>query len=350
MVVRGRAPYRISLGGGGTDLPTYSEVHGGATLVSTIDQWVHGTLVPRDDATARVYSADYDVTAEYRLDQPIADQNSHLRLLTAILDRLAPARGFDLYLESDAPVGTGLGASGALSALVVALVDNYLGLHSSKHHLAETAFEISRSIQGIKVGRQDEYSAAFGGFNFMEFGTGPATVVPLRLEPWIAGEFEYHALLCYTRKQRLPDFAVNEHIETFQQGRPETVVALARLKELAYECRDNLLRGDIPAVAANLHEGGLMKQQMNPHAIPATIVELYESSRAAGVLGGKLLGSGGGGYLLLLCDFGRKAEAIAALEAGGGAPVPVHLVDHGVLTWRIPKSNLPQSAWSGRLG
>lgn len=341
MVVRGRAPYRVSLAGGGTDLPAYSEVHGGATLVTTIDKWVNGTLLPRDDTTARVYSADYDILAEYDLDQPIADQNSHLQLLTAILERLAPDRGFDLYLESDAPVGTGLGASGALSALVVALVDNYLGLHSTKHYLAETAFEISRSIQGVKVGRQDEYSAVFGGCNFMEFGLGPATVVPLRLEPWITGELEYHALLCYTRKQRLPDFAVNEHIDTFLKGRTETVEALGRLKELAYECRDNLLRGDIPAVARNLHEGGLMKQQMNPHAIPESVLSLYETGRKAGVLGGKLLGSGGGGYLFLLCDFGCKAEVIAALQAGGGEPVAMRLEPHGVMTWRIPRSNLP---------
>jgi D-glycero-alpha-D-manno-heptose-7-phosphate kinase len=182
----------------------------------------------------------------------------------------------------------------------------------------------------------------FGGFNFMEFGAGPARVMPLRLEPWIVGELEYHALLCYTRKQRLSDFAVNEHIETFQQGRAETLAALARLRELAYECRDHLLRGDIPAVARNLHEGGLMKQQMNPHAIPEAVVELYEAARQAGVLGGKLLGSGGGGYLFLLCDFGRKAEVAEALAALGAEPVPVHLVGHGVHTWRTPRGNLPE--------
>ena len=341
MVIRGRAPLRISLAGGGTDLPAYSEAHGGATLVTTIDKWVHGTLMPREDNLVRVYSADYEVLAEYDLDQPIADQESQLELFTAILNRLAPDRGFDLFVESDAPVGTGLGASGALAALVVALVDNYLGFRSTRYHMAETAFEISRSIQGITVGRQDEYAAIFGGFNFMEFGAGPATVIPLRLEPWIVGELEYHALLCYTRKQRLPQFAVNEHIETFQQGRTETVEALARLKALAYECRDHLLHGDIPAVARNLHEAGEMKRQMNPQAIPEAVLELYEAAREAGALGGKLLGSGGGGYLFLLCDFFSKGAVIEALTAGGGEPVPVHLEQHGALTWRLPKSSLP---------
>ena len=342
MVIRGQAPLRISFAGGGTDLPAYSEPHGGATISTTIDKWIYGTLIPSDGNLVRVYSVDYDVLVEYDLDQPIADQETHLELFSAILERLAPERGFDLYIESDAPVGTGLGSSGALTALVVALVDDYLALRSSSYDLAETAFEISRSIQGINVGRQDEYAAVFGGVNFMEFAKGRPNVIPLRLAPWIVGELEYHAVLCYTQKRRLPEFAVNEHIQRLLAGRDDTARALARQRELAYEVRDHLLQGDIPAVADKLHQAGLAKQQMNPNAVPDVVLNLYEAARQAGARGGKLLGAGGGGYLFLLCGFGCKGAVIEALESAGGQVVPVHLEQHGVLTWRVPDVNFPK--------
>jgi len=333
--LRGRAPYRVSFGGGGSDLPVVSDRLGGAVLNTTIAFYVHATLLPRDDQRVRICSVDYDIVAHYDLSAPLLDQPSQLRLFDAVLQRLAPDQGFDLFVESDAPVGSGLGASGALAVLTTALLARHTGRTMSPYEIAEAAFEANRELLGERVGRQDEYASAFGGVNFMEFRPEGAIVLPLRLRPELLYEIEHRFLLCHTPAERSPDDPVNEQVRLFGEGRAETVQAMAALRDLAYEMRDHLCREDLPAFAHDLVRAGELKVATNPAAVVPQVDAMLQAALDAGALGGKLLGAGGGGYLLVVCGAGHKGAVAAALEALGGDAVPFLLDAEGVVTWQV---------------
>lgn len=335
LALRGRAPYRVSFGGGGTDLPVVAQSQGGAVLNTTIANYVHATLLPRGDRQARVCSLDYDIIADYDLTEPLFTQQTQLSLFDAIIRRLAPAHGFDLFVESDAPVGSGLGASGALAVLTTALLVRHLNRALTQYEIAETAFQANRELLGERVGRQDEYAAAFGGVNFMEFSATGATVLPLRLSRELICEIEHRFLLCNTPVDRLPDDPVNEQVRLHQEGRKETVEAMGALRDLAYEMRDHLCREDLVTFAADLVRAGDLKKATNPAAQVQYIDEMLDAATEAGAIGGKLLGAGGGGYLLVVCGPGCKGQVADKLKAMGGQVVPFLLDREGVLTWQV---------------
>lgn len=333
--LRGRAPYRVSFGGGGTDLPVVADAQGGAVLNTTIAFYVHATLLPRADRQARVFSVDYDIIADYDLSAPILDQQSQLRLFDAVISRFAPDQGFDLFVESDAPVGSGLGASGALAVLTTALLARHTGRTMSPYEIAETAFGANRELLGERVGRQDEYAAAFGGINFMEFTRDGVTVMPLRLRRELHFEIEHRFLLCHTPAERSPQDPVNEQVRLFGEGRAETVEAMAALRDLAYTMRDHLCREDLGAFARDLVRAGELKAATNPAAVVPQVQAMLQAAIAAGALGGKLLGAGGGGYLLVVCGTGQKDAVADALAELGGEAVPFLLDGDGVVTWQV---------------
>lgn len=333
--LRGRAPYRVSFGGGGTDLPAVADSQGGAVLNTTIATYVHATLLPRDDQQARICSLDYDIIADYDLREPLFAHQTQLKLFDAIIRRLAPSHGFDLLVESDAPVGSGLGASGALAVLVTALLARHMNRHMTQYEIAETAFLANRQLQGERVGRQDEYAAAFGGVNFMEFTRAGTTVMPLRPSHELICEIEHRFLLCHTPVQRSPQDPVNEQVRLHLEGRRETVEAMEALRDLAYEMRDHLCREDLVTFAQDLVRAGQLKQQTNPAAEVPYVDQMLQAAVAAGAHGGKLLGAGGGGYLLVVCGPGRKGQVADALKELGGQSAPFLLDQDGVCTWQV---------------
>lgn len=331
--LRGRAPYRVSFGGGGSDLPVVSDRQNGAVLNTTIAFYVHATLLPRTDQKVRICSVDYDIIAHYDLSAPLLDQQSQLRLFDAVLQRFAPDQGFDLFVESDAPVGSGLGASGALAVLATALLARHAGRALSPYEIAEAGFQANRELLGERVGRQDEYASAFGGLNFMEFGPDRVTVMPLRLRPELLWEIEHRFLLCHTPAERSPHDPVNEQVRLFGEGRVETVQAMADLRDLAYEMRDHLCREDLQAFAQDLVRAGELKVATNPAAVVPQVEDMLQAALEAGALGGKLLGAGGGGYLLVVCGAGQKGRVSEVLKSLQGDVVPFLLDSDGVTIW-----------------
>lgn len=335
VALRGRAPYRVSFGGGGTDLPVVADSQGGAVLNTTIANYVHATLLPRDDHQARICSLDYDIIADYDLSEPLFTQQTQLKLFDAVIRRLGPSHGFDLFVESDAPVGSGLGASGALAVLATGLLARHMNKPMSQYEIAEMAFQANRELLGERVGRQDEYAAAFGGMNFMEFNREGTTVMPLRLGRELICEIEHRFLLCHTPVERSPEDPVNEQVRLHQEGRRETVEAMEALRDLAYDMRDHLCREDLVAFAQDLVRAGDLKKQTNPAAQVQYVDGMLDAAVEAGAHGGKLLGAGGGGYLLVVCGPGCKGQVAEALKGLGGQVVPFLLDQDGVLTWQV---------------
>jgi D-glycero-alpha-D-manno-heptose-7-phosphate kinase len=336
-VLRARAPLRVSFSGGGTDMPFYYTEHGGAVLASTINRYTTVTLAPGSDHGAvSLASLDYDLTVKYRLDEKPA-YDGVLDLAKAAIRRLVPADfhgGFDVYVQSDAPAGSGLGGSSSLTLALIGTLAELTGAALDHYQLAELAYEVERVDLGMKGGKQDQYGIAFGGFNFIEFAREEIVVHPLRIPPELLRDIECHLLLCYTGRTRLSAGLISRQEELVREKRPETLAGLARLRTLCYEMRNALLRGRLGDFAELLNEEWRQKVAANPHVTTPAIDEMLAVARQNGALGGKLLGAGAGGYLLLFCEVNRKRKVYQALEQLGGQFMNFSFVKDGLSVWR----------------
>jgi D-glycero-alpha-D-manno-heptose-7-phosphate kinase len=299
--VHATSPLRISFVGGGTDFPHYYEEHGGAVLSATIDHAVRVSIRPRPDRQVTVRSLDLGHLVEYHLDEG-PEYDGVMDLAKAAIERIGVAGGVDVDIRSDAPPGSGLGGS---SSLVVALAAGLAALarmRLSADELARLAFSIEREDVGIRGGFQDQYAAAYGGCNLIEFGREAVRVLPLVLGPAIVERLESNLLLCYTGTVRRNVGIIDRQIALWREGREETRMGLKELHELAYVMRDLLEVGDVARLGAMLRDAFESKLRMNPSITEGTPVErLLQVAREAGAFGGKMCGAGGGGYLLLAC-------------------------------------------------
>jgi D-glycero-alpha-D-manno-heptose-7-phosphate kinase len=339
VIVRVKSPLRVSFCGGGTDVSPYLEEHGGVVLSATINKYAYASLSEQPDDTVSMQSLDYDVSAKYGVDE-VFRTDGELALVRAVLRRFGLDRGVDIFLHSDAPPGSGLGSSSSMCVAMVALLKKYLGVNLGKYQMAELAYEIERKDIGIQGGKQDQYAAAFGGFNLIEFGAEQTVVNPLRLEDYVRKELQYHLVLCFTGRTRASDGLIEYQTDRVKRAENGAVEALHELKRLTLEMKDCLVRGELDRFGRLLHDAFAAKQQMNPRAVPADILRLYETGRAHGALGGKILGAGGGGYLLFYCDFRLKHRVSRALEEAGGKVVDFEFVDEGAQSWFMHRDDV----------
>jgi D-glycero-alpha-D-manno-heptose-7-phosphate kinase len=338
--VRATAPLRISFVGGGTDFPHYYERHGGAVVSATIDHCAHVDVTVRDDLQVTIRSLDLGHLVEYPLEEgPVYD--GLMDLPKAAIDRIGTPAGIDVDIASDAPPGSGLGGS---SALVTACVGALAALDDrpmSRTDVAHVAYAIEREDLGIAGGWQDQYAAAFGGFNLLEFGADGVRVSPLALDETAIAELRSHLLLCYTGHVRTDLGLIDTQIRMYAEGREETIVGMKQLHEMAYEMRDAIEAVDVQALGGLLREAYESKKRMNPRIAEGTPIEaLLEVARSAGAAGGKICGAGGGGYLLLACEPSRRSAVGEAMRANGGRITDFAFRAHGVqavtahATWR----------------
>jgi D-glycero-alpha-D-manno-heptose-7-phosphate kinase len=336
MIVRSRAPLRISFAGGGTDVPPYPQERGGAVLSVTINKYAYASLVPTDEDAITVQSLDYDVVAKYHTAEDLA-YNGELDLVKATIRRLAVGKhGLRLFLHSDAPPGSGLGSSSTLVVALVGLFRHWLRQPLTDYQIAELAYQIERVDLGIKGGMQDQYAATFGGVNFIEFYDKAVIVNPLRVSPDRLNELEYCLLLCYTGRSRLSAHIVERQTESYIQKKEAVVRALDAQKEMAIQMKNALLQGRLDDFGDLLHQAWQTKKQLDPAITTPQIDEMYAAARQQGAIGGKILGAGGGGYLLLYCPFDRKHMVAATLERLGGQVVDFGFDWRGLQTWERP--------------
>jgi D-glycero-alpha-D-manno-heptose-7-phosphate kinase len=255
---------------------------------------------------------------QYHLeDGPVYD--GVMDLPKAAIERIGVHRGVDVDIRSDAPPGSGLGGSSALVTAVVGALAAFGGRTLSPDDIARVSYAIEREDLGISGGWQDQYAAAFGGFNLIEFSVSGVTVTPVRVEPEVLATLQANLLLCYSGRVRRNVGLIDTQIRLLREGREETIQGMKQLREMAYEMRDAVEAGELDALGRLLHEAHESKKRMNPHIAEGTPIErLFEGAREAGALGGKICGAGGGGYLLLYCRPPQQQAVRAALEAMGG--------------------------------
>jgi D-glycero-alpha-D-manno-heptose-7-phosphate kinase len=339
-IIRAKAPLRISFGGGGTDVSPYPEERGGAVLSATIDKYAYCSLETRDDDLVNVTSLDYDLMAKYSLTDRI-EYDGKLDLVKAAIKVMGIKNGVHLFLHSDMPPGSGLGASSTMTVALVGTLGHWLKIPPSEYDIAELAYRIEREEAGIKGGRQDQYAASFGGFNFIEFHADKTIVNPLRIKQEIINELEYRLLLCYTGKTRLSAGIIDDQVGGYIERKQDVVRALDETKALAFAMKNALLLGQIDEFGLLLDQAWQCKKRFSGKITDPGIEQLYDAARQNGVLGGKLLGAGGGGYFLLLCEFDKWHIVAKRLEELGGKVTRFAYEFNGLQTWKVMTADSP---------
>jgi D-glycero-alpha-D-manno-heptose-7-phosphate kinase len=334
--IRARAPLRLSFCGGGTDVSPYPEEHGGMVLSATINQYAHVSLRPRRDSRWTVSSLDYGTLVRYEHTRRMR-LDGNLDLIKAAVRALKVRRGADLWTRSDAPPGSGLGSSSTLCVALIGVLAEWLGRSLTGYEMAELAYRVERQDLGLAGGRQDQYAAAFGGFNFIEFGRDATVVNPLLIRPQVVLELEARLLLCYLGQTRASANLIEKQVENYRRGRRATVQALHRLKRQTIEMKKALLLGHLDAVGELLHEAWEDKKQLEAGISSPHIDRVYQLARKEGAIGGKMPGAGGGGYFLFLTRWDRRHRVAAALAKRGGQVVPFQFEPRGLTAWSAPR-------------
>jgi len=317
-VVRARAPLRVSFAGGGTDVAQYFRNYGGTVLSTTINKYCYGTIVKRKDSKINITSFDFDQKTSFK-DIKEVSYDGKLNLIKAVIKIMQPDFGFDIYTYSDVPPESGLGASAAIAAVVAGLLNYFREEKLDDYQLAEIAYRAEREEMKIKGGWQDQYATIFGGFNFMEFNKeGDVVIHPLRIRKDILYELDNSLILCYTGKT-LSSARIHE-VQTASVLRKEedVIKALKRLNEITIRVKSSLLRGKMKEFGKLLHEAWENKKRLSPKISDPKINNLYTAGLNNGALGGKLLGAGGGGYLIFFCPPMKRHDVKKALEKAGG--------------------------------
>jgi D-glycero-alpha-D-manno-heptose-7-phosphate kinase len=247
-------------------------------------------------------------------------------------------RGFDLFLRTDAPPGSGLGSSSSLMVTLVGLLKDFKSLPLTDYEIAELAYVIERRDAGIEGGMQDQYAATFGGCNFIEFLGDKVIVNPLRLSRDIVNELEHNLLLCFTGRTHISGRIIEDQTARYQRGEAASLEGLRRQKSLASEMKNLLLQHRLFEFGEALHEAWEYKKKMSPEISNPEIDELYAAARKAGAIGGKLSGAGGGGFMMLYCSFERKHEVAEMLKKMGCAISDFSFDFHGLQTWRVAEA------------
>lgn len=340
MIIRSRAPLRLGLGGGGTDVSPYSDTYGGLVLNATIDKYAYATIEPRKDGRVAFVAADRGVRGEYSPDALDEDDQLalHKGVYRRILRQFNGGRPLALTVTttSDVPPGSGLGSS---STLVVAMVKAFvelLNLPLGEYEVAHLAFEIERLDVGLNGGKQDQYAATFGGFNFIEFGANDKVVVnPLRVKNWIISELESSLLLYYTGVSRESAAIIDEQSARVKSGKSDSIDAMHELKADAVHMKEALLKGEVREFANHLGRSWEVKKRMADRISNALIDKLVTTALGAGAYSGKVSGAGGGGFVMFMVNPTQRSGVMNALAEFPGEFMGCHFVKHGTEGWRV---------------
>jgi len=338
LIIRARAPLRISFAGGGTDVWPYFQYKTGAVLSATINRYAFATLEQREDSVVNINSIDYDLSMTFDLDDPLI-MDGQLDLAKGVVQHFRRAGalscGADIYLHNDAPPGSGLGSSSAMTVALIQALSEYVRVPMGPYEVADLAYQIERVEVGIKGGRQDQFACTFGGINFIEFMADATVVNPLRIKPEFIAELEYSLLFAYVGGAHFSSHIIERQMQGLSSGRPQTVQAFDRLRELAYEGKKALLLGRLSVFGETLDAAWQFKRQLADEISNPRIDEIYDLAKKAGALGGKLSGAGGGGFMFFFCDPRRRFPVQDALLKMGAEVVGFSFTSEGVRSWTV---------------
>jgi D-glycero-alpha-D-manno-heptose-7-phosphate kinase len=337
-----RAPLRVSLAGGGTDLPAYYEQHGGAVLSTTIDKYFYVFLSPSDGHHVQVTSSDYRTFYRKRLDEPSL-WDGVLNLPKAVIDHFGTRTGLSVFLASQAPPGTGLGSSSAVAVALIKAMSVLSGEKLSPHQIAELACVIEIDQLGMPIGKQDQYAAAFGGLNFFRFTQDGVEAERIDPGPEVMAALDRRLMLFFTGMWHDSGEILKEQSNNSHSA---AVESLDQIKAIATAMRDDLCRGDLSRIGGRLHESWLAKRGLATGITLPQIDRWYNLARSAGASGGKIAGAGGGGFLLLYCEPEYQERVTEVLGEEGLVQMDFSFESGGALVIMNNLVGEPLPAWS----
>jgi D-glycero-alpha-D-manno-heptose-7-phosphate kinase len=322
---------RVSFAGGGTDVSPYPETRGGAVLSVAVNRFCHASLTPRTDSLLSIKSLDYGHSLTIPAGHIGEYGGGPLAFLVAALRAAGDLEGgLDLVVASEAAPRSGLGASSAMTVAVLGAIRAWKERRWTDGDIAELAYRAERLDAGQSGGRQDQYAAAFGGFNYFEFLGDRTLVNPVNLHPEVAGQLQANLLLCFTGKPHPEEDLIQKQVSSFRAGDPSVLRSLDGLKGLAAAMRHALTQGDLDDFAKLLDLGWEFKKSLADGITDGTIDEMYQAAMNAGAQGGKLLGSGGGGHLLLFCPPEKRGQVLERIVDLGATEVSFSFCHAGV--------------------
>ena len=323
MIIRSKAPLRLGLAGGGTDVSPYSDLYGGSILNATINLYAYATIIPHNNNKIEINAI--DLKHRIKLDSTVQlSYDGNLDLIKATYNRIVKEYNtgplsFELSTYVDAPPGSGLGSSSTLVVAIIGSFVEWLKLPLGEYDIAKLAYSIEREDLGLDGGKQDQYSATFGGFNFMEFGKKDKVIVnPLRIKADYLYELELNLLLYYTGTSRLSHEIINSQQKNVQDKKEASIAAMHKLKEQSILMKEALLMGDLLSMGEILDFGWYYKKQMAKEITNSLIDEIYDEAKKAGATGGKISGAGGGGYIIFFCPNNCAYKVKDSLNRFGG--------------------------------
>lgn len=345
LLVRSRSPLRLGLAGGGTDMESFYNQHGGCVLNATIDLYACCTIMPRNDGKIKFVADDLE-------EEFICDVTNHieptgkLKLHKAIYNRIIkdynkgkPIGAFKMTTYCDSPPGSGLGSSSTLVVSIIKAYSELLSLPLGDYDIAHLSYQIERKDLAMKGGKQDQYAATFGGVNFMEFYENDRTIInPLKVRRWILSELEQSLILFYTGVSRDSGLIIEEQDKNINSNSLVTITSMLAIKNEALEMKEALLKGNIKALADSMNRGWQAKKNAARKISNNNIDRIYDMVMNAGAMAGKISGAGGGGFLMFLVPPSKRMKILRLLEQEKvGRTMPCHFVDEGTQSWKIFK-------------
>lgn len=327
---RSRAPLRLGLAGGGTDVEPYASQKGGVVFNATINKYAYCTITPTEDSKMSVTSVDYG-KCEAALDRGPLHLDGNMNLIKAVTNHFGIKNGFRMFLQSEAPPGSGLGGSSTVMVAVIAAVAEWLNLNMTSHEVAHLAYKLEREDIGLTGGKQDQYAAVFGGFNLMKFKSDGVDVNRMKIKDDTINELQYRSVLCYTGTTRESADIIESQVRSFKKGSNEE--ALDSTKRIALDMARAMERGDIQSTGELLDEGWREKKMFSEKITNPMLDNLYNVAKEHGAIGGKVSGAGGGGFMYFICDYENKYNVSKELAKRGAKVTDFMFESEGVRSW-----------------
>ena len=347
-IIRARAPLRIGIAGGGTDVEPYASEHGGLVFNTTIDRYAYCTLIPNDTDEMTVVSPNYG-TFSQKLELPLKYEGDAEDLIRAAVNHFGVTEGFKVFVRSDVPPGSGLGGSSTLMVAIVKAFSEWKKVKLNKYEMAALAFHLEREEIGLGGGKQDQYAAAFGGFNMMYFTAEGVDVRPLKIKDSIIKELQERCILCYTGKARESASIIEEQVKDLKKDSSKED-AYEESKRLAVSIGRALKLKDVDGAAALLNLAWEQKKKFTSKISNPLIDELYRTAMDNGALGGKVSGAGGGGFMFFICAPGKRDRVCKKLTAKGGEIMEFSFDPKGARTGKLDvgeyTSKVIRTIWS----
>jgi D-glycero-alpha-D-manno-heptose-7-phosphate kinase len=340
MIYRSKAPLRIGLAGGGTDVSPYSDMYGGAILNATISLAANASIELLNTDEIIVEALDRNEQQCFALSNSLPI-NGHLDLLKGVYNRIQKdfpfdPKGFRLSTYVDAPAGSGLGTSSTLVVAILGAFVEMLKLPLGDYDIAHLAFQIEREDLQLAGGKQDQYAATFGGVNFMEFYANDKVIVnPLRIRPEYMHELGNNLVLYFTASSRESAAIIKEQVKNVNEKNEKSIDAMHQLKEQSKMMKEALLKGKLDEFGEILDFGFQQKRKMAHNISNSMIENIYDAAKKAGATGGKISGAGGGGFMIFYCPGNTRYAVVDTLNSFGGEVKNYVFTKYGLTTWTV---------------